>query len=140
MASTSDTANARLRWELENNVQNVSTDVLYKYDQAEQQAIQSQKPWTKDPHYFKHVRMSALALLKIAMHARSGGSLEVMGLLQGKVQNNSFIVIDSFALPVEGTETRVNAQAEAYEYMVDFQGTSKVSHCMATAVLSIFCV
>jgi hypothetical protein len=49
-----------------------------------------------------------------------------MGLLQGKVQGDSFVVIDSFALPVEGTETRVNAQAEAYEYMVDFQGTSKV--------------
>lgn len=53
--------------------------------------------------------------------------LQVMGLLQGKVQNDTFIVIDSFALPVEGTETRVNAQAEAYEYMVDFQGTSKVA-------------
>lgn len=51
---------------------------------------------------------------------------QVMGLLQGKVQNDTFVVIDSFALPVEGTETRVNAQAEAYEYMVDFQGTSKV--------------
>uniref|UniRef100_A0A914S7E2 COP9 signalosome complex subunit 5 n=1 Tax=Parascaris equorum TaxID=6256 RepID=A0A914S7E2_PAREQ len=25
--------------------------------------------------------------------------------------------MDSFALPVEGTETRVNAQAQAYEYM-----------------------
>jgi hypothetical protein len=52
--------------------------------------------------------------------------MQVMGLLQGKVQGDSFVVIDSFALPVEGTETRVNAQAEAYEYMVDFQGTSKV--------------
>jgi hypothetical protein len=49
-----------------------------------------------------------------------------MGLLQGKVVGDGFIVIDSFALPVEGTETRVNAQAEAYEYMVDFQGTTKV--------------
>ena len=26
--------------------------------------------------------MSALALLKMAMHARSGGSLEIMGLMQ----------------------------------------------------------
>jgi len=42
-----------MRWELENNVHNVSTDLLYKYDAAEQQAIQAQKPWTKDPHYFK---------------------------------------------------------------------------------------
>lgn len=54
-----------------------------------------------------------------------------MGLLQGKVQNDTFLVIDSFALPVEGTETRVNAQAEAYEYMVDFQGTSKVTSLTA---------
>ncbi len=30
--------------------------------------------------------------------------------MQGKVQGDTFIVIDSFALPVEGTETRVNAQ------------------------------
>lgn len=50
-----------------------------------------------------------------------------MGILQGKVQGDTFIVIDSFALPVEGTETRVNAQAEAYEYMVDFLDTNKVS-------------
>ncbi len=30
---------------------------------------------------------------------------------------HTLIVMDSFALPVEGTETRVNAQAQAYEYM-----------------------
>ena len=36
-------------------------------------------------HYFKHIKISALALLKMVMHARSGGNLEVMGLLLGKV-------------------------------------------------------
>ena len=46
--------------------------------------------------------------------------------LQGKIQGSEFIVIDTFARPVEGTETRVNAQAEAYEYMVDFLETAKV--------------
>lgn len=46
--------------------------------------------------------------------------------LQGKIQGNEFIVVDTFALPVEGTETRVNAGAEAYEYMVDFLETTKV--------------
>ena len=30
------------------------------------------------------------------------------------------IVMDAFALPVEGTETRVNAQTEAYEYMSQY--------------------
>lgn len=35
------------------------------------------------------------------------------------------IVMDSFALPVEGTETRVNAQAQAYEYMADYTENAK---------------
>jgi len=59
------------------------------------------------------------------MHARSGGSLEIMGLMQGKIVGNEMIVMDAFALPVEGTETRVNAQAEGYEYMVEYNEKSK---------------
>ena len=54
----------------------------------------------------------------MASHTRRGGDLEVMGLLQGVVDGRTMVVLDAFALPVEGTETRVNAQAEAYEYMV----------------------
>ena len=73
----------------------------------------------------RRVRISALALLKMAMHAKSGGNLEIMGMLYGTVHDDTFVVIDAFALPVEGTETRVNAQAEAYEYMVDFAETNK---------------
>ena len=59
------------------------------------------------------------------MHARSGGNIEIMGLMQGKVSGDTFIVMDSFALPVEGTETRVNALAEAYEYMVNYTDLSR---------------
>ena len=54
------------------------------------------------------------------MHARSGGSLEVMGLMQGYILPETFVVTDAFRLPVEGTETRVNAQEEAYKYMVEY--------------------
>jgi COP9 signalosome complex subunit 5 len=57
------------------------------------------------------------------MHARSGGNIEVMGLMQGKIRGDTMIVMDAFALPVEGTETRVNAQAEGYEYMVSYMTT-----------------
>jgi COP9 signalosome complex subunit 5 len=56
----------------------------------------------------------------MVMHARSGGSIEVMGLMQGKVAGDTIIVTDAFRLPVEGTETRVNAQDEANEYMVGY--------------------
>ena len=117
---------ARATWELENNVQDLAgDDLMFRYDEQQQKAIQQQKPWAKNPHYFKHVRVSALALIKMTMHCRSGKNLEVMGMLQGKTIGDTFVVLDAFALPVEGTETRVNAQAEAYEYMVDFVQASK---------------
>jgi len=48
-----------------------------------------------------------------------------MGLMQGKVVGDSIVVMDSFALPVQGTETRVNAASEAYEYMVEYLENSK---------------
>lgn len=59
------------------------------------------------------------------MHARSGGSLEVMGLMIGYVSHETFIVTDAFRLPVEGTETRVNAQEEANEYIVNYLDRSR---------------
>lgn len=48
-------------------------------------------------------------------------------MLQGKVINETFIVVDTFALPVEGTETRVNAAEGAYEYLTTYPETAKVS-------------
>lgn len=65
----------------------------------------------------------------MVMHARSGGNLEVMGLMLGKVDGETMIIMDSFALPVEGTETRVNAQAAAYEYMAAYiENAKQVGH------------
>ena len=108
--------------ELENSVKLVDPhrDALYSYDDAEQKSISAERPWKKNPHHFKNVRISAVALLKMVMHARSGGSIEVMGLMQGKIAGDTFIVTDAFRLPVEGTETRVNAGAEADEYQVQY--------------------
>jgi COP9 signalosome complex subunit 5 len=48
-----------------------------------------------------------------------------MGLMLGKVDGDTMIVMDSFALPVEGTETRVNAQVQAYEYMTAYVESAK---------------
>ena len=73
-----------------------------------------------DPHYFKTVRISAVALAKMVMHARAGGPLEVMGIMQGYVDGTALVVTDAFRLPVEGTETRVNAQGDADEYLVQY--------------------
>ena len=60
-------------------------------------------------------------------HAKSGGSIEVMGLLQGKVRDGVFYISDCFRLPVEGTETRVNAGESANEFMVAFTEQNEVT-------------
>ena len=57
-----------------------------------------------------------------------------MGLMQGKVMGDSIVIMDSFALPVQGTETRVNAANEANEYMVEYiQGSEKVRFSRLTS-------
>ena len=64
--------------------------------------------------------MSLHSLIQMVDHAKSGGSIEVMGLLQGKVRDGVFYISGSFRLPVEGTETRVNAGDSANEFMVNY--------------------
>ena len=70
----------------------------------------------------------------MVMHARSGGDIEVMGLMLGYVEHETFIVTDALRLPVEGTETRVNAHTEADEYMVNFLGHSRDAGQLENAV------
>ncbi|KAL6961335.1 COP9 signalosome complex subunit 5a, partial [Sarracenia purpurea var. burkii] len=92
---SSSAAMAQKMWELENNIMTMETpassesDAIFFYDEAVQR-----------------VKVSVLALLKMVVHARSGGTIEVMGLMQGKSDGDAIIVIDAFALPIEGTETR----------------------------------
>ncbi|GLJ28896.1 hypothetical protein SUGI_0569780 [Cryptomeria japonica] len=83
-------------------------DAIYRYDEAGQNKVQQDKPWNRDPHYFKKVK--------------------------GKTDGDTIIVMDAFALPVEGTETRVNAQADAYEYMVEYAQTTKQAGRMENVV------
>lgn len=64
----------------------------------------------------------------MVMHCKSGGDNEVMGVMQGKIkggknqaiksQIDTFYVMDSFGLPVKGSETRVNAGNDEMEWMV----------------------
>lgn len=133
--TSGDTAMAFKTWEMSNNIETLSSvDEIFKFDRQQQQEILHAKPWQKDPHYFKYIKISALALLKMVMHARSGGNLEVMGLMLGKVDGDTMIVMDAFALPVEGTETRVNAQAAAYEYMAAYTESAKLVGRLENAI------
>lgn len=44
------------------------------------------------PHHFKRVKISATALVKMVMHTRRGGDLEVMGLMQGKIKGGKILL------------------------------------------------
>lgn len=49
-------------------------DSVYQYDADGQEALRVAKPWADDAFYFKKVRISAVALLKIALHAHGGAT------------------------------------------------------------------
>ena len=51
----------------------------------------------------------------MVMHSRSGG-----------LDGPTMIVMDVFALPVEGMEARVNAHEEAYQYMTTYTESCKL--------------
>ncbi|KZV94866.1 Mov34-domain-containing protein [Exidia glandulosa HHB12029] len=120
MASSSSHT-ALQTFSLTNDIVEISPDdAIYKYDQEENRRINNLAPWRNDPNYFKSCKISAVALIKMVIHARSGVPHEIMGLMQGKVVDRSLVIMDSFALPVQGTETRVNAANEANEYMVQY--------------------
>lgn len=79
------------------------------------------------PIHYKKCRISLLALIKMLHHGTKGGIIEVMGYLRGKVEGDTFYIMDSYPLPVEGTETRVNAGNEALEYTGAYEDLNEVT-------------
>jgi len=71
-----------MKFELENDVNEVLDDKeFYAFNSDDVDKLYDEKPWKKDEHYFKKVKISATALIKMVMHAKSGGNIEVMGLM-----------------------------------------------------------
>ena len=58
------------------------------------------------PHHFKRVKISAIALVKMVMHTRRGGDLEVMGLMQGKVKGGK-LHLDISPYPDQTLQVRI---------------------------------
>eukprot|EP00758_Cryptobia_borreli_P008260 Tbor_TRINITY_DN5377_c2_g1::TRINITY_DN5377_c2_g1_i1::g.4450::m.4450 len=57
-----------------NNSNNLTSNRFLIPDEIRMKELRSQKnrPWTKDPHYFTKVYVSATAILKMIMHAKTG--------------------------------------------------------------------
>ena len=75
------------------------------------------KPWKNQHLYFTTVKITSIAATKILQHAIGGGTKEVMGTLTGKIEGCNFYIWDIIELPVESTETRVNAGSDALEHL-----------------------
>ena len=65
-----DSVAARQTFELHNEVRATSNDddIRYFCNEEEQRELRVRKPWQTDPHWFKDVHISAVALIKMAMH------------------------------------------------------------------------
>lgn len=103
----------------------VGSDLLYKYDDDAVAAIRKERPWEANVKNFQNCKVSALAAMKMLKHALAGvekgrkagtNPVEVMGLMIGKPDGDSIIVLDACPLPVEGSETRIVAD-DAQVYM-----------------------
>jgi len=82
------------------------------------------KPWQNELGYFRTVHITPGALGKMVNDACAGKAYEVMGLVFGYIISHGFMVTDSVCLPVEGTETRVNAGDDAQLFAIEY--TSRV--------------
>mmetsp|Transcript_12350 Transcript_12350/g.17600 ORF Transcript_12350/g.17600 Transcript_12350/m.17600 type:complete len:358 (-) Transcript_12350:74-1147(-) len=97
------------------------SDSRYSYDVDRLAKFREEKPWIKDPKWFKSVEVSPSAIMKMMTHCHSGVEkgikkggkpTEVMGLMLGRPDADNkhcLIVTDVFPLPIEGFETRVIA-------------------------------
>eukprot|EP01125_Pyxidicula_operculata_P021853 TRINITY_DN86_c0_g1_i1.p1 TRINITY_DN86_c0_g1~~TRINITY_DN86_c0_g1_i1.p1 ORF type:complete len:322 (-),score=81.76 TRINITY_DN86_c0_g1_i1:264-1229(-) len=109
------------------------SDYVYKYDREEQRKLRDAAPWANDPEYFKKVKISSVAFLKMILHARktcteesfkASEPIEVMGLLNGKIEEHTFVITDSFGV-CEGNEVSVQPKDSDYEYMSVYSESSE---------------
>ncbi|EZG59051.1 JAB/MPN domain protein [Gregarina niphandrodes] len=87
-----------------------------------------------DEDIYKVVRVSAAAMTKMIEHADKGGEQEVMGIVFGKHSPQTFEIIDAVALPVQGTDTRITADASTDEWLVNYSMQLEQMGCKISAV------
>ena len=113
---------------------------LYSIDEEKLERVRRQKLWMNDPKYFKRVKISPSATIKMIMHGQqgvdrgnkqNGKPIEVMGLLLGRPDTedlNCLVISDAQALPIEGFETRVIADDQnVINYMIELGESLEVS-------------
>lgn len=107
-------------------------DQYYAFPEDKVREVKQAKPWCNDAKYFKKVKISPSATIKMLTHgqsgvekgiSQSGKPVEVMGLLLGRPDTEdltSMIITDAMPMPCEGFETRVIVDDEnVINYMIE---------------------
>lgn len=119
-----------MKWEAANGV--IVTDEFTSMNSEAEARLRQDAPWRANSRYFKKCFISALALVKIAMHAKTGHGnqgilshggteenwIEVMGMMIGGVVPNAFVIRDSSALPGVASEASVSITEEGMMYLL----------------------
>lgn len=63
----------------------MTEEEVYDFDLPSYIKLLGEAPWDKEAAYFDKVKISALACLKMTMHASAGGDQEIMGIITGKL-------------------------------------------------------
>lgn len=91
-------------------------------------AARRQQPWASNLNFFNTVTISALAAVKMLIHAKRGSPkptagqgewYEVMGLMLGHFYDRTLCVTGAFALPVDASEVECSMNESSQIYMVD---------------------
>jgi len=103
-------------------------DDNFTYNEEAIKKLNADKPWASNIKYFGKVKISALCAMKMLKHSlagvkkgregEGGTPIEIMGLLVGKPDGDSIVVMDAEPLPVEGIEYKVEASDQAQGYML----------------------
>jgi len=110
----------------------VGMDKLFGYSEDYIELMEKEKSWDKNEKFFQKCLISALASMKMLKHALSGVhegqkegglSLEVMGLLVGKPDGNSIVILDAVPLPVKGEANFVEAGPKIGQLQVSLMDT-----------------
>lgn len=115
-------------------------DNIYAYDESLMLKIREEKAWLNDPKYFKRIKISPSACVKMISHGQSGVEkgikkggkpIEIMGMLVGRPDTedrNCMIISDAQPLPIEGFETRVVADDESViNYMIELGESNEIT-------------
>jgi len=96
-------------------------DSLFIFDKTADDLLNKDAPWNHNMKFFTKCQVNVVAATKMLKHAmkgvdegraKGGMSVEVMGLLIGRILYDSYIIMDVIELPVEGAENAVIASDE----------------------------